>query len=208
MRALILVLGLFSLPAIAEEFTLGPWRLGMSRTEVLSFVEEGPYEDVAVTGGLETHKAHLFGSLKNVSFVFDDAGLRYIQLWGYEGADSQSAKAAVMELFDLFAKDYGGAEVPGVTVSGQAGLDRESMEVLLDRILGTARELGKETARKQKAAMLILFDMKPKQQPDGSRLHSQWGYHSKFDTFYVFLYQDRQDSPERRVDSNVRLEAL
>jgi hypothetical protein len=207
MRVLVLMLSLLSLPAIAAEFTLGPWRLGMSREEVQSFAEHGPYKDVAVTGGLETFNAHVLGGRKNVSFVFDDAGLEYIQLWGYEGADYKSAKAAVLELFDLFVKDYGGAEVPGVNVSGQASLDRASMEVLLDRILGTAKDLGKKEA-KERTVMLLFFDMKPKRQPEGSRLHSQWGYHSKFDTFYVFLYQDREDAPERSVGSNVRLEAL
>jgi len=208
MKALFLMLSLFSLPALAAEFTLGPWRLGMSRQEVQSFAEHGPYEDVAVTGGLETHNANLDGRKTNVSFVFDDGGLRYIQVWGYEGADYVSAKNAVLDVFDLFIEDYGGVEVPGVTVSGPAGLDRDAMEVLLDRVLGTAKEIGEKTANDQKAAMLLFFDMKPKRQPEGSRLHSQWGYHSRFDTFYVFLYQDREDAPERRVTSNVQLEAL
>lgn len=56
--------------------------------------------------------------------------------------------------------------------------------------------------------MILFFDMKPMQQPQGSHLHSQWGYNSRYDTFYVFLYQDRNDVPERKVPSTIRLEAL
>jgi hypothetical protein len=193
---------------MAAEFDVGPWRLGMSREEVQSFQEYGPYEAVAVTGGLETHNALLNGKQKNVSFVFDDEGVAYIQVWEYEGSDYEAAKSAVLEVFDSFVASYGGAEIPGVNVSGPAGLDRQALEVVLSRVLGTAKEIGRKTAEEQRAAMILLFDMKPKQQPEHSRLHSQWGYHARFDTFYVFVYQDRADAPERRVRSNVRLEAL
>ena len=204
-----LVLALFYClsAAAAEEFTVGPWLLGMSREDVQSFAEYGPYELVAVTEGHETHNAFLDGTKKNVSFVFDDAGLSYIQVWEYEGPDYESAKEAVLGVFDLFTQ-YGGAEIPGVSVSGQAGLDRQAMELVLDRILGTAQELGRKTAQEQNAAMILFFDMKPSQQPVRSHLHSQWGYHAKFDTFYVMLYQDRHDARQRKVPSNVRLEAL
>lgn len=206
--SLVILSLVFCFSAVAEDFRVGPWRLGMSREKVQSFREYGPYGPVAVTGGLETHNAVLDGKQKNVSFVFDDEGLRYIQVWEYEGSDYEAAQNAVLEVFDSFVASYGGAEIPGVEVSGPAGLDRQAMEVLVGRVLGTAKELGQKTAEEQKAAMVLFFDMKPKMQPEHSRLHSQWGYHARFDTFYVFVYQDRADAPERRVPSNIRLEAL
>jgi hypothetical protein len=207
-RLLLILASAFYLSATAAEFDVGPWRLGMSREEVESFAEYGPYEPVAVTGGLETRNALLGGREKNVSFVFDDQGVAYIQVWEYEGPDYESAKRAVLEVFDSFVATYGGVEIPGIDVSGPAGLDREVMEIVLSRVLGTAKELGQKTAKEQKAAMVLFFDMKPKEQPEHSRLHSQWGYHARFDTFYVLVYQDRTDAPERSVPSNVRLEAL
>jgi hypothetical protein len=207
-RLLFILAAGFCFSATAAEFDVGPWRLGMSREQVRSFAEYGPYEPVAVTGGLETHNALLSGERKNVSFVFDDQGVAYIQVWEYEGSDYESAKRAVLEVFDSFVASYGGAEIPGIDVSGPSGLDRGAMEVVLSRVLGTAREIAQKTAKEQKAAMVLFFDMKPKEQPEDSRLHSQWGYHARFDTFYVLVFQDRTEAPERRVPSNVRLEAL
>jgi hypothetical protein len=193
--------------APSSSFKVDPWRLGMTREEVMSFTEFGPYAHVPITGGVETSNAHFQDKATNVSFVFDDAGVQYIQVWKYEGKDFPSAKGAVLELFDLF-ETRGGVEIPGVDISGPAGLDRAAMTVVLDRILGTARDLGNDAKKKYKATMLIMFDMLPKTQPDGSRLHSQWGYSSRHDTFYVFLFQDRPYAPSRRVSSNVQLEKL
>ena len=198
----------WSASCFAAEFSFGPWRLGMSRDQVRSFTEYGPYERVGVTGGLEIHDADIDGKKGTVSFVFDEHGLSYIQVWYYEGSGYELAKKAVLEVFDLFTQRFGGVEVPGVKVSGRADLSRQDMDALLTRVLGTAKELGQKTGKEQKAAMLLFFDLKPKRQPDGSRLHSQWGYHSQFDTFYVFLYQDRADAPERKIESNIQLEPL
>lgn len=193
---------------LAQPFALGPWRLGMSEEEVRAYSEYGPYTHVSATGGLETQNGTFEGQKKGVSFVFDGAGLRYIQLWNYEGSDYESARRAVLELFDLFSEQYGGAEVVGVAADGQSALSRGAMEAVLARVLGTAKELGRQAAEEENAAMILFFDMKPMQQPEGSRLHSQWGYNSRYDTFYVFLFQDRTDAPERKMPSIIRLEAL
>lgn len=209
MKPTLVLLALISSSSVlAEPFEPGPWRLGMSEQEVRAFSEYEPYEYVSATGGLETDNASFNGQKKNVSFVFDDAGLSYIQLWNYEGSDYESAKRAVLEIFDLFSEQYGGAQVVGVTADGQGSLSRGGMEAVLARVLGTARELGRKAAEEQNAAMILFLDMKPVQQPEGSRLHSQWGYNSRNDTFYVFLYQDRTDAPERQMPSAIRLEAL
>lgn len=47
--------------------------------------------------------------------------------------------------------------------------------------------------------------MKPKTQPRGSRWHSQWGYASAHDTFYVSLYQDEPNAPPRKIEANIQV---
>lgn len=202
------VLLLFSPWAIADEdLGLGPWRLGMSREEVTSHQDLGPYQDVRVTGGVETANAKFAGHTVNTSFVFDDAGLAFIQVWNYEGEDWKKAQGAVLEVFDYFSERYGGVTVPGVEVNGSETLDRGALAVVLQQVLGTARELDAKV-RKDQATMTMIFDMIPLRQPQESRLHCQWVYAGRPDTFYVFLFQDRKDAPSRRVASNVQLERL
>ena len=194
--------------AFSQQFEIGPWRLGMNVTEVTSFEEYGPYVPVESTGGVETANGVFEGNARHVSFVFENSALSYIQVWNYEGSDSEVAIARVLETFDLFEERFGGAELPGIDVSGDQGLDRGAMEALLGRILGTAQELAEQTRREQNANIVVLFDMKPLEQPEASRLHALWGYSGGLNTFYVFLFQDRLDAPERGVPANVSLEPL
>jgi hypothetical protein len=50
--------------------------------------------------------------------------------------------------------------------------------------------------------------MRPVQQPDGSRLHVQWGYMSRIGTYFVYLFQDRPSNPPRRAPTVVRFEKM
>jgi hypothetical protein len=191
-------------PATPGPFPIGPWRLGMTREQVAAFADYGPYAPVAVTGGLETANGPFPAKRTNTSFVFDDAGLQYVQVWRYEGKDAQAAQAAVLDLYRLFAARFGGATVGNVRVEGREGIDEQALTVLLGRVLGTAQQLTGDW-RKQGMDAMLMFDMAPRAQPSDSRLHSQWGYSSRFDTFYVFLYQDRRDAPARQVAHNIEL---
>lgn len=192
----------------SEDVGLGPWRLGMQKSAVESFAKFGPYTPVPSTGGLETANGQFRNHKANTSFAFDGAGLRYIQVWNYEGKDWKAAQAAVLDVFDYFSQSWGGAEVKSVAVDGAAGLDRKTLEAVTERILGTARELSDKARKERKGNMTITFDMIPRSQPKDSRLHCQWVYMGKLDIFYVFLYQDRTDAPSRMAKSNIFLSSF
>lgn len=179
----------------SEPYTIGPWRLGMSQDQVTSFSQYGPYVPVRVTGGVETFHGVFEGEEQNVSFVFDEKGLYYIQVFHYEGKDYSAARESVLQLFDLFESRFGGAEVAAVTVSAPGGLNREAMEAVLGRVLGTAEEMGRTFWEEQHATMVIQFNMRPSRQPPGSRLTARWGYSSQINNFVVLLLQDRDDVP-------------
>jgi hypothetical protein len=190
------------------DYTIGPWRLGMSPSEVTNFKAHGPYSPVRTTGGLETRRAKLDRGRTNVSFVFDGDRLDYIQVWYFEGKRYKGARAAALEVFDLFTARFGGASVPGVAVNGAEKLTRADAEIVLDRVLGTSAELGKKMAREGKGYGTFRFDLVPATQPPGSKLVGQFGYSTRHDTYYVFLFQDDPSKPDRRVRSNIHVEAL
>ena len=204
----LLIIAAGAASANEEAFDIGPWRLGMKLEQVQSFTEFGPYERVQVTGGLETKNAIFQGKKTNTSFVFDPSGLEYIQVWKYEGNDPKAAQEAVVDIFHLFSSKFGGAEIDNIDVKGPngSGLSEAPLRAVLERILGTAQEMTGRFRKEKGVETLIMFDMRPSSQPFGSRLHSQFGYSSRYDTFYVFLYQDRSDAPTRRIQSNIQLE--
>ncbi len=219
--ALLLPVLLHALPAAAAgapaSCSLGPWQLGMTREQVTAFEAFGPYTDVWETGGVETHKAPTAGisagpavdaARANVSFVFDGAGLKYMLLFKYEGRDYKAAKTALLDLFDEFQRNYGGATLEDFTVQGPAAdaqLDHRVLADLLEQVLGEAHAVGERALKDQEASVSMMFDLAPKQQPCATRVHVQWGYHSKYDTYYVLLYQDRMDAEPRSIDKNFRL---
>ena len=187
----------------------GPWALGMSRDEIRALVEAGPYTDVPETGGFETRNARAFGAANaNVSFVFGESGLNYMMLFHYEGKDYKAAKAALLALFDEFQANYGGAVLEDFKVEGPQGaaaLDHQVLADLLEQVLGEAKAVGERALRDQNASVSMMFDLEPLQQPCANRVHVQWGYHSKHDTYYVLVFQDRHDAPLRSIDRNFRL---
>ncbi|MGH8225970.1 MAG: hypothetical protein ACRER1_07455 [Gammaproteobacteria bacterium] len=193
---------------IAADFHIGPWKLGMTKSEVASFNTFGPYEPVTETGGLETKNGVFQDKKSDISFVFDKNGLQYIQVWAYEGKSYEQTKKATLALYDLFEKSFGGATVGNVAVKnpdGSTNVSRASMAVILDRVLGTARQLSNEM-KKKGDVINIMFDLIPAKQPSGSQLDVQFSYSARYGTFYVFLFQDRAGIPPRRVKSNLYAE--
>lgn len=191
------------------DFFVSPWRLGMTRDQVIAEKEFGPYKPVQVTGGVETFDAQFDGRKTNVSFVFDDADtLSYIQVWKYEGPDFEPAKQAALDVYDLFSTRFGGLTIPGIEQNGSSALDRKGFEAMLVSFVGRAPEvLGKEGEKEHIAATLTL-DLIPNSQPPNCRLHSQIIYSTRFKTFLVFLFQDRVGAPSRTVPANIKLEKL
>jgi hypothetical protein len=207
-KILILVLAATSVSALAEEdIGLGPWRLGMTKDLVVAQKDFGPYTEVRVTGGVETGNARFAGHPVNTSFVFNDAGLEFLQVWNYEGEEWRKAQSAALEVFDYFSEKFGGATIPGVEVNGGSTIDRSSLAVVLERVLSTAEGLESK-AQKDENTLTITFDMIPLKQPAASRLHCQWVYVGRANTFYVFLFQDRPEAPSRRATSAVHVDRL
>ena len=185
-------------------YAIGPWQLGMPKAQVTSFADFGPYLPVESTGGVETYNAMVDGKKTNVSFVFDKDALQYIQVWKYEGGDAAVAQKAVLDLFDMFQKSYGGATIDGVDVNNGAPLTHDAVVAVLTKILGTAHELGDKFHREHNATMTFVFDMHPNRQPAGSQLDGEFAYASRYDTFYVFLYQDLPNAPVRHQKATVQ----
>jgi hypothetical protein len=111
-------------------------------------------------------------------------------------------------VYDLFAKNFGGASIPGVVTNGSTTLNRSALENALDRMLGMMPKLGEEFKQTQNIVSTTTLDLVPKNQPDDSKLVAQLGYSSRHNIFYVLVFQDEKDQPDRRAKSMVYIEKL
>jgi hypothetical protein len=193
----------------SESFPIGPWRIGDSRAQVISHKEYGPYNPVLVTGGLETKNAKFLTQTTTVSFVFDDADrLHYVQIWAYEGSSFKKAKDAALSVYDVFAKEYGGATIPGVVTNGSTMLDRRAFELAFDTVLGKMPKLSDDLKKTQSIVTTTVLDLVPNNQSANCKVVAQLVYLSRFDTFTVLVFQDRKDLPDRRAKSMMYVEKL
>ena len=207
--ALAIIAILSTAGAAADEFAIGPWRLGMSKDQVMAFARYQPYATVAAKHGLETPNGTFLGETRKLTFMFDDGGLSYIQVTEYEGDNFEAAGNGVLRIFDYFEKNLGGATIDGVDLKeGNAAtrLDHSVLKLLIAQTLGTAEERAEQIKRDQGAAMTMVFDMRPVQQPEGALLHSQWGYTSRNKTYFAYLFQDRPTNPKRGAESIVSVQ--
>src|SRR4051794_38200637 len=103
LRRLWMLLPAVSLVALAQRKdnrSHGPWKLGMTRAEVIAVKENGPYKRVGITGGIETANGIFDGDRRNVAFVFDENDrVNKIQIWAYEG---QSEKEALKNWYRVY----------------------------------------------------------------------------------------------------------
>lgn len=84
------------------------WRLGMTRAEVRSCAQYGPYAEVRVTGGLETPNGDFEGARTNISFVFDDDDhLIKIQVWLSEATNLEAALSSATRAWQYLSKEFG-----------------------------------------------------------------------------------------------------
>ncbi len=183
-----------------EDAGLGPWRLGMSKEQIVAFAEQGPYADAA-NGGVETSATKFKGRKTSTSLAFTDAKLSSVVVRLYAGDSWGPARDAVLDVFDQFAKSYGGANVKEISDKVQ----RAELETILDRTLGTAESMNGQYAKKGKS-MTARYDMVPLKQPAESRLHCQWSYIGKTNTYAVYLYQDLPGAPTRDAADNIEIE--
>lgn len=191
---------------LPEASWTAPWRLGMTPAQVTAFDQFGPYTPVRVTGGVETANGRFRGKPANVSFVFDEAGLRYLQVWKYEGKDPKQAQDAVMDVFDFFASELGGVDPAEFSANGGRAMTREEFAMVVATTYGRIQTLAADIRRDRKVEMTFSMGMSPLRQPDGMRWQCQFAYSSRHDAFFVFLFQDRPDAPKRATDAAIHLE--
>src|SRR5213076_3137056 len=94
------------LPLAASAAGLPPWKFGMTKAEVASFKEFGPYKEFS-NGDLETFNGRFHGRKQNIQFFFQSGRLRRIGVYLGEGTDRKKAVATCQQLYELRQRDYG-----------------------------------------------------------------------------------------------------
>lgn len=190
-----------ALGADAAAYWVGPWRFGMTREEVSSLA--GGVDD---RGGGITGVVDFRGKRSKTAFLFDPGGLVALRVVAYDGTDATAARQTCLELYDFFVSRFGGVDLPNVGVSGMAPRDALdiTLGVLLERLRAMHEESVKVAARSGRTSDLrATFDMKPRRQPAGSRLHVQFGFDSRGPGFYVHFYQDEPNAADRTAKDPV-----
>jgi hypothetical protein len=125
------ILGLVAALAVSQaawSSDFGPWRFGMSKDEVQSFKDLGPYRSFS-NGDLETFDGIFEGRKEDFQFFFDGTGLRRVGVYLYEGTDLDVAMKKWQYAHDVFAKRYGEVEMPGgLPVSSSGMPSREEVQ--------------------------------------------------------------------------------
>src|SRR6266513_48253 len=119
MKSIVLFISVFLVfLSAASGAGLAPWKLGMTKAEVVSFKEFGlPYKAFS-NGDLETFNGRYHGRKENIHFFFEGGRLRRIGFYLGEGTDSKKAIATFQRAYELLQQDYGKIEVPEMTVTG------------------------------------------------------------------------------------------
>ena len=100
----LLAIVLFALlPQPTRAAGLSPWKFGMSKSEVSSFKDFGPYKEFP-NGDLETFNGRFHGRKENVQFFFVNGRLQRIGVYLFEGKDSKKGGIAAAKSLQDFAK--------------------------------------------------------------------------------------------------------
>src|SRR6266571_4045340 len=92
---LVLLIGFALLvPKLAPSAGLPPWQFGMSREQVVSFKQFGPYKSFP-NGDLETYNRQFHGKNENIQFFFVKNKLHHIGIYLGEGMDRQRTMAVL-----------------------------------------------------------------------------------------------------------------
>ncbi len=95
---------------------LPPWQFGMSKSQVASFKEFGPYKPFS-NGDLETRNGRFDGHKENVQFFFQGDRLRRIGIYLFEGQDPKKGVPVFQRTYDYLQRHYGKIAVPQMHVS-------------------------------------------------------------------------------------------
>ncbi len=173
-----ILLSCLLLQANAQTPGPGPWLFGMSKAEISKFESYGPYKDVLSTGGVETPNGIFNGKKTYISFLFDDKGLKRIQVWAYEGRSIDDATEAWKSTYQYLQKTYGAIEVPQIKLDPKSDpLTAETLSIAIKAHVGI---LGKvQMAPKTMPAEAVVFSSFIKHEIQGSPY------------YYVFAYFNR-----------------
>ena len=120
MKAIFSLIAALVIAPSAWSSDFGPWRFGMSKDEVQSFKELGPYRSFS-NGDLETYEAIFEGHKEDFQLFFDGTGLRRVGVYLYEGTDLDTAMQKWQYAHDVLARRYGEIEMPGGLATSKAG---------------------------------------------------------------------------------------
>jgi hypothetical protein len=112
-RKLLCLSLLLFLPQFASAAGLPPWQFGMTKEQVASFKQFGPYKSFS-SGDLETYNGIYREHKENVQFYFENNRLVRIGVYLYEGVDKQKAAAMFARVYRLLEEDYGKVSVPEI----------------------------------------------------------------------------------------------
>ncbi|TBR36298.1 MULTISPECIES: hypothetical protein [Dyella] len=96
---------------------LPPWRFEMTKDDVRSFAEFGPYESFS-NGDLETHAGLYEGRKENVQFFFEDGKLARIGILLYEGDSLDAAADTWVKAYEMLDARYGDIDLPKMHFEG------------------------------------------------------------------------------------------
>ncbi len=88
-----------------------------------------------------------------------------------------------------------------VKTNGSEKIDRMGVENVLDQMFGRAPKLAEDLRKKPGVSMRVTFDMVPKDQLADSKIVAQLMYFGESDTYYIYVFKDRADLPDRRFKS-------
>ena len=203
-----LLAALISYQAVAQNDVpvdgYGPWTFGMRNFEVANARQFGPYLPVTSTGGLETRNGEFDGETTNVSFVFDDDGLRYVQIWAYEGSEIDDMMRALHRVYAHMSERYGelmfGSEKvdPGLNLEELAALTPDSFLQPLSPVTDEQMRMMDQRSVQQSVRRI---ELEPIWQPEGARIVGQVNRIEAFGGAHVMLYYRRGAGwqPEERV---------
>lgn len=187
---------------VSEQADFGPWRLGMPKEQAVSFLDHGSFKDSA-PNDMEAASATVASHKGKATLTFGKAGLASIRLHKYEGKDWREARSSILEVFDEFRVEFGGVNVKGIAND----IGRDELDLILQQSLGAAEEANKRYGPKGQY-MVLIFDMVPRRQPVGERLHCQWVYDGRSNTYSLVLYRDRPDASTRYAAANLLINKL
>jgi hypothetical protein len=107
-------------PVGAMAAGLPPWQFGMTKEQVTSFKQFGPYKSFR-NGDLETYNGIYRGHKENVQFFFVNNRLVRIGVYLWEGRDPRQGISAWRRVYDIFQKDYGKVREPDLIAGPTSG---------------------------------------------------------------------------------------